>query len=502
MDFLANLQLGFSVALSAHNLLYCLIGVFVGTAVGVLPGLGPAATLSLLLPITFGMDPASAVIMLAGIYYGSAYGGSITSILLNIPGEAASVVTCIDGYQMARRGRAGAALGISAFGSFIAGTVAILALSLLGPIMSGLALKFGPAEYTALVVLGLVLVCFLSEGSMIRALMMVAFGLVLSTVGLDPILGTERFTFGSTSLTDGVNLAVMAMGLFGIAEVLTLVSKRNEEAEFVRQPTRLRELLPNRADWRASAGPISRGTILGFLLGLIPGGGGILASFSSYVVEKRIARDPQRFGQGAIEGVAGPESANNAGVQATFLPLLTLGIPANVVLAIMMGALLIHGISPGPRLIVEHPELFWGVIASMYIGNIMLVVLNVPLIAVFVAMLRLPYRILAPLIIAFCIVGAYSLNNNVVDVYMMVAFGVAGFLLRKASFDAAPLVLSFALGQILEASFRQSLLLRQGSMAIFVERPVALIFLVIAAGLLLAPLVKTIRLASRKARTA
>lgn len=502
MDFLANLQLGFSVALSAHNLLYCLIGVFVGTAVGVLPGLGPAATLSLLLPITFGMDPASAVIMLAGIYYGSAYGGSITSILLNIPGEAASVVTCIDGYQMARRGRAGAALGISAFGSFIAGTVAIFALSLLGPILSGLALKFGPAEYTALVVLGLVLVCFLSEASMVRALMMVALGLVLSTVGLDPILGTERFTFGSTSLTDGVNLAVMAMGLFGIAEVLTLVSKRSDKAEFVRQPTRLRELLPNRADWRASAGPISRGTILGFLLGLVPGGGGILASFSSYVVEKRIARDPQRFGQGAIEGVAGPESANNAGVQATFLPLLTLGIPANVVLAIMMGALLIHGVSPGPRLIVEHPELFWGVIASMYIGNIMLVVLNVPLIAVFVAMLRLPYRILAPLIIAFCIVGAYSLNNNVVDVYMMVAFGVAGFLLRKASFDAAPLVLSFALGQILEASFRQSLLLRQGSMAIFVERPVALLFLVIAAALLLAPLVKTIRLANREARTA
>lgn len=502
MDFLANLQLGFSVALSAHNLLYCLIGVFVGTAVGVLPGLGPAATLSLLLPITFGMDPASAVIMLAGIYYGSAYGGSITSILLNIPGEAASVVTCIEGYQMARRGRAGAALGISAFGSFIAGTAAILALSLLGPVMSGLALKFGPAEYTALVVLGLVLVCFLSEGSMVRALMMVALGLVLSTVGLDPILGTERFTFASTSLTDGVNLAVMAMGLFGIAEVLTLVGRRQEDSEFVRQPARLRELLPNRADWRASAGPISRGTILGFLLGLIPGGGGILASFASYVLEKRLARDPQRFGQGAIEGVAGPESANNAGVQATFLPLLTLGIPANVVLAIMMGALLIHGISPGPRLIVEHPDLFWGVVASMYIGNILLVVLNVPLIAVFVAMLRLPYRILAPLIIVFCVVGAYSLNNNVVDVYMMVGFGVAGFLLRKASFDAAPLVLSFALGQILEASFRQSLLLRQGSMAIFVERPVALLFLVVAAGLLLTPLVKAIRFASRRVETA
>ncbi len=498
MDFLANLQLGFSVALSAHNLLYCLIGVFVGTAVGVLPGLGPAATLSLLLPITFGMDPASAVIMLAGIYYGSAYGGSITSILLNIPGEAASVVTCIDGYQMARRGRAGAALGISAFGSFIAGTVAIFALSLLGPILSGLALKFGPAEYTALVVLGLVLVCFLSEASMVRALMMVALGLLLSTVGLDPILGTERFTFGSTSLTDGVNLAVMAMGLFGIAEVLTLVSKRSDEAEFVRQPTRLRELLPNRADWRASAGPISRGTILGFLLGLVPGGGGILASFSSYVVEKRISRDPQRFGQGAIEGVAGPESANNAGVQATFLPLLTLGIPANVVLAIMMGALLIHGISPGPRLIVEHPDLFWGVIASMYIGNIMLVALNVPLIAIFVAMLRLPYRIMAPLIIVFCIVGAYSLNNNVVDVYMMVAFGVVGFLLRKASFDAAPLVLSFALGQILEASFRQSLLLRQGSMAIFVERPVAMLFLFVAAALLAVPFVRGVCVARRK----
>lgn len=493
MDFLANLELGFSIALSWHNVLYCLIGVFVGTAVGVLPGLGPAATLSLLLPITFGMDPASAVIMLAGIYYGSAYGGSITSILLNIPGEAASVVTCLDGYQMARRGRAGAALGIAAFGSFIAGTVSILAISLLGPIMASAAVRFGPAEYTSLVILGLVLVCFLSEASMLHSLMMVALGLVLSTIGLDPILGTERFTFGSVSLSDGINLAVMAMGLFGIAEVLALAGKKPEEANFVKQPGRLRDLLPNRAEWRVSAGPIGRGTVVGFFLGLIPGGGGILASFASYVLEKRISRTPERFGSGAIEGVAGPESANNAGVQATFLPLLTLGIPANVVLAITMGALLLHGITPGPRLMIEHPELFWGVIASMYVGNVLLVLLNVPLIAVFVAMLRVPYRILAPLIIMFCVVGAYSLNNNVADVYMVIAFGVIGFLLRKASFDAAPLVLAFALGQLLEASFRQSLLLRQGSMMIFLERPVSAAFMLASAALLMVPLIRHMR---------
>ncbi|HEX2888767.1 tripartite tricarboxylate transporter permease [Vineibacter terrae] len=493
MDFLSNLELGFSVALSAHNLLYCLIGVFLGTAVGVLPGLGPAATLSLLLPITFGMPPTSAVIMLAGIYYGTAYGGSITSILLNIPGEASSVVTCIDGHEMARRGRAGPALGIAAFGSFIAGTIAVVAISVVGPAVAGMALRFGPPEYAALVVLGLVLICFMSEADMVRGLTMVALGLLLSTIGLDPILGSERFTFGSTSLADGINLAVLAMGLFGVAELLMIATRPPEQAEFLRQPTRLRALLPSRADWRRSAGPIGRGTVIGFILGLIPGGGGIIASFASYVLEKRLSRQPEEFGKGAIEGVAGPESANNAGVQATFLPLLTLGLPANVVLAIMMGALLVHGITPGPRLVTDHPELFWGVVASMYVGNVMLLVLNVPLIAVFVSMLRLPYAILAPLILMFCIVGAYSLNNNVADVYMLGVFGLLGLGLRLARFDPAPLVLAFALGQLLEQSLRQSLLMRQGSPVVFLERPIAASFLALAATLLLAAAYKELR---------
>ncbi|TXL73458.1 tripartite tricarboxylate transporter permease [Vineibacter terrae] len=493
MDFLSNLELGFSVALSAHNLLYCLIGVFLGTAVGVLPGLGPAATLSLLLPITFGMPPTSAVIMLAGIYYGTAYGGSITSILLNIPGEASSVVTCIDGHEMARRGRAGPALGIAAFGSFIAGTIAVVAISVVGPAVAGMALRFGPPEYAALVVLGLVLICFMSEADMVRGLTMVALGLLLSTIGLDPILGSERFTFGSTSLADGINLAVLAMGLFGVAELLMIATRPPEQAEFLRQPTRLRALLPSRADWRRSAGPIGRGTVIGFILGLIPGGGGIIASFASYVLEKRLSRRPEEFGKGAIEGVAGPESANNAGVQATFLPLLTLGLPANVVLAIMMGALLVHGITPGPRLVTDHPELFWGVVASMYVGNVLLLVLNVPLIAVFVSMLRLPYAILAPLILMFCIVGAYSLNNNVADVYMLGVFGLLGLGLRLARFDPAPLVLAFALGQLLEQSLRQSLLMRQGSPVVFLERPIAASFLALAATLLLAAAYKELR---------
>ncbi len=493
MDFLSNLELGFSVALSAHNLLYCLIGVFLGTAVGVLPGLGPAATLSLLLPITFGMPPTSAVIMLAGIYYGTAYGGSITPILLNLPGEASSVVTCIDGHEMARRGRAGPALGIAAFGSFIAGTVAVVAISVVGPAVAGMALRFGPPEYAALVVLGLVLICFMSEADMVRGLTMVALGLLLSTIGLDPILGSERFTFGSTSLADGINLAVLAMGLFGVAELLMIATRPPEQAEFLRQPTRLRALLPGRADWRRSAGPIGRGTVIGFILGLIPGGGGIIASFASYVLEKRLSRRPEEFGKGAIEGVAGPESANNAGVQATFLPLLTLGLPANVVLAIMMGALLVHGITPGPRLVTDHPELFWGVVASMYVGNVLLLVLNVPLIAVFVSMLRLPYAILAPLILMFCIVGAYSLNNNVADVYMLGVFGLLGLGLRLARFDPAPLVLAFALGQLLEQSLRQSLLMRQGSPVVFLERPIAASFLALAAVLLLAAGYKEMR---------
>jgi len=485
MEFLPHLGQGFAIALSAPNLLYCLIGVFLGTAVGVMPGLGPAATMSLLLPITFGMEPTSAVIMLAGIYYGTAYGGSITSILLNIPGEASSVVTCIDGHEMAKRGRAGAALGISAFGSFIAGTVAVLAISVVGPPLASVALRFGPPEYASLVTLGLVLVCFMSEAAMVRGLTMVALGLLLSSVGLDPVLGTERFTYGRSELYDGLHIAVLSIGLFGVSELLLNAMRSAEDAVILRQPGRLRELLPNRDDWRRSAGPIGRGTVIGFLLGLIPGGGGIIASFASYVVEKRLAKHPERFGKGAIEGVAGPESANNAGVQATFLPLLTLGLPANVVLAIMMGALLVHGISVGPQLISERPDVFWGVVASMYVGNVMLLVLNVPLIAVFVSMLRIPYGILAPLILMFCVTGAYSLNNNPADVIAIGVFGLIGFALRIARFDLAPLVLAFALGGILESSLRQSLLMRQGDPIIFLERPISASCLGLAAILIL-----------------
>jgi putative tricarboxylic transport membrane protein len=490
MDFLSNLQLGFSVALSLHNVMYCLIGVFLGTAVGVMPGLGSAATMSLLLPITFGMDPTSAVIMLSGIYYGTAYGGSITAILLNIPGEASSVVTCIDGYQMAKRGRAGPALGIAAFGSFIAGTLAVVAISFMGPAVASVALKFGPPEYTALVVLGLVLICFMSQTNMLRGLAMVALGLMLSTVGLDPIVATERFTFGHPGLYDGVHIAVISIGLFGISELLVTASQRPEDADILRQPSRLRELLPSRSDWRRSAGPIGRGTVLGFLLGLIPGGGGIIASFASYVMEKRLSRHPEEFGQGAIEGVAGPESANNAGVQSTFLPLLTLGLPTNVVLAIMMGALLVHGITPGPQMMTEHPSVFWGVIASMYIGNVMLLILNVPLIAIFVSMLRIPFAMLAPLILMFCVTGAYSLNNSLTDVLAMGFFGLVGFALRMTRFDPAPLILAFALGQIFESSFRQSLLMRQGSPMVFFERPIAAACLAVAAALLVTALLR------------
>jgi putative tricarboxylic transport membrane protein len=489
----ANLFLGFSIALTPANVFYCLVGAVVGTAIGVLPGLGPAATLSLLLPITFRMDPVASVIMLAGIYYGSLYGGSITSILVNIPGEAASVVTCLDGYQMARRGRAGAALGIAAFGSFIAGTVATLGISLVGPSLARVALGFGPPEFTGLVVLGLVLVTRLGQGPIVRSLMMAALGLLLSTVGLDPILGTERFTFGSVSLGDGLEIAVMAMGLFGLAEVLTMAGAPAEQASLAAQPRRIRDLLPDRADWQRSAAPIARGTVLGFALGLLPGGGGIIASFASYVVEKRLARDPSRFGQGAIEGVAGPESANNAGGQAAFVPLLTLGLPANVVMAILMGALMIHGVTPGPMLMTQRPDVFWAVVASMYVGNVMLVVLNVPLISVFVAMLRVPYAILAPLIVLFCVVGAYSLNGNPADVVALVVFGLAGWAMRRGALDAAPLLLAFVLGGIFERSLRQSLLIGLGSPLIFVTRPIAATLLVLAVLLLLAPVARALR---------
>jgi putative tricarboxylic transport membrane protein len=411
--------------------------------------------------------------MLAGIFYGAQYGGSITAILVRIPGEASAVVTCLDGYAMARKGRAGAALGIAAFGSFIAGILVTIALFLVGPAMSGVALAFGPAEYTALVLLGLLLVTQLSSGSQTKALLMVSFGLLLSTVGRDPIYGAERFTFGIFSIYDGLNMALLAMGLFGVAELLIMAEGGAQNAAPVAQPTRLSDLLPNAADWRQSIGPILRGTGLGFFLGLLPGGGATLASFSAYVVERRLAKDPQRFGQGAIEGVAGPESANNAAAQSSFVPLLSLGIPANAVMAVILGALLVQGITPGPTLIANRPDLFFGVIASMLIGNMMLVVLNVPLISLFVLLLRVPGSILAPLIIVFCVVGAYTLSNSVAEVVIMIGFGIAGYLMRKIDLDPAPLVLAFVLGNILETNFRQALLVGKGTLSLFYTRPIA-----------------------------
>jgi putative tricarboxylic transport membrane protein len=490
MDLLNAIAIGFATALTLKNIAYCFVGTFVGTVIGVLPGLGPVATISLLLPFSHTMDVTSAVILMAGIFYGAQYGGSITAILVRIPGEPSAVVTCLDGYAMARQGRAGAALGIAAFGSFIAGVLVTAALFVVGPALSEVALAFGPAEYTALVLLGLLLVTQLSSGSQSKALLMVAFGLLLSTVGRDPIYGTERFTFGVFTLFDGLNMALLAMGLFGVSELLLLAEGGAKKAQPIAQPSRLGELLPNREDWLRSLTPIMRGTGLGFFLGLLPGGGATLSSFSSYVLERRLAKNPERFGHGAIEGVAGPESANNAAAQSSLVPLLSLGIPANAVMAVILGALLVQGIQPGPQLIGNRPDLFFGVIASMLVGNLMLIVLNVPLISIFVQLLRVPGSILSPLIIVFCVVGAYTLSNSVVEVIIMIGFGIVGYLMRKIDLDPASLVLAFVLGNILETNFRQSLLVGKGTLALFYTRPIAAFLLLACITLMAAPIAK------------
>jgi len=490
MDVLQNLSLGFSQSLAPMNILYCLIGVALGTAVGVLPGLGATATISMLLPITFRMDMTSAIIMISGIYYGSMYGGSITSILVNVPGEASSMITCIDGYQMARKGRAGVALGIAAFGSFIAGTIAILGLTFIASPMARIALSFGPPEFASLVILGLTLVTYLSKTSMLKSLMMAIVGLLLACIGLDPILGMERFTYGNQALADGINVAILCMGFFGITEILCMAEVPSEQADYVKQPNHIRDLLPNRRDWKQSAGPIARGTGIGFFLGLLPGGGTLISSLTSYVLEKKISKNPDKFGMGAIEGVAGPEAANNAAAQSSFIPLMILGVPANVVMAVIMGALMIQGITPGPMTYKEHPDMFWGVITSMYVGNALLIIFNVPLIAIFVRLLRVPYAILASMIVLFCFIGAYSLRNNPVDVIIMNALGIIGYLMRKADLDPAPLILAFVLGTILESSLRQALLIGLGSPIIFFSRPISALFITAALGTLLIPLIK------------
>lgn len=468
-----NLLLGFSVSLDPMNLFYCFVGILLGQVVGVLPGLGSAATIALLLPITYYIPATSGIIMLAGIWYGSMYGGSITSILLRVPGEGTSVMTCLDGYEMARQGRAGPALGIAAFGSFIAGTAGVVGLMLLAPPLAEFALAFGPPEYFALMVLGLTLVSYLASKSVPKALCMAVVGLLLGTVGIDPVRSTERFSFGSLTLQGGIELIPMVIGLFGMAEVFLMLERRMRLEDVVQAPSGLMNLLPTRHDWRNSAGAISRGTLVGFVVGTLPGAGATISSFVAYSLEKRRSRQPERFGAGAIEGVAAPEAANNSATAAGFIPLLTLGIPGNVVTALMLGAFLLHGITPGPTLLAQKPEMFWGVVTSMYVGNLMLLVLNIPLIGLFTRVTRVPPSILASLIILFCLAGAYSVNNNPIDILVMVASGVVGYLMTKFGYDAAPLVLGFVLGPMLEIALRQSLILSEGSFVILFSRPIA-----------------------------
>jgi len=487
--------MGFSVALEPANLFFCFIGVFVGTFVGVLPGLGPVATIALLLPLTFKMAPATAIIMLAGIYYGAMYGGSTTSILVNIPGEAASIVTTLDGYQMARQGRAGPALGIAAFGSFIAGTFGVVALMFFAPVLGAAALRFGPPEYFALTFLGLTLVSYLSRGSVAKAFLMAILGLLLGTIGVDPISGEERFTYGSLTLGDGLGLVPVAMGLFGIAEVLENLGKTLREKVY---ETEIKGLLPNLKDWKESSWPIVRGSIVGFFIGILPGPSGAMSSFASYAMEKRLSRHPEKFGTGAIEGVAGPESANNAATAGAFIPLLSLGIPSNIVMALFVGALMIHGIQPGPLFITNYPELFWGFVASMYVGNAMLLVLNLPLIGIWVRVLKVPYGILYPLIFLFCLIGVYSLNNNVIEIFIMVIFGIIGFLLRKVGFEAAPFLLALVLGPIMEVSLRQSLLISQGSFTIFFSRPASAVLMFLSLTCLVTSFIPTFKTRKEK----
>jgi putative tricarboxylic transport membrane protein len=483
--FFENLALGCQVAFTTANLLYCFAGVFIGTLIGVLPGIGPVGTISMLLPVTFGIHPTSAIIMLAGIYYGAQYGGSITSILVNIPGEVTSVVTCLDGYQMARQGRAGPALGIAAFGSFIAGTIGTIILMFVAQPLSGVGIKFGPPEYFALIILALTLLSYLAHGSMIKAIIMAILGVALSQIGIDVVTGRVRFTFGIIDLEDGLGLAPVFMGLFGVGEVLLNLEK-SLDIEVFRE--KIKGLLPNLRDWMESIGAIIRGTFLGFFLGILPGGGAIISTFVSYALEKKLSKRPGKFGTGAIEGVAGPESANNAASSGAFIPLFVLGLPSNAITALLLGALIIHGVHPGPFLISKHPEIFWGTIISMYIGNIMLLILNLPLIGLWVKVLKVPYRILFPFLLLLCIIGSYSINSSKFDVFVMFIFGIVGYLFKKFDYEPAPLVMAFVLGPILENSLRQSLLISGGSMLIFLTKPISVSCLSIALLVLISPI--------------
>jgi putative tricarboxylic transport membrane protein len=487
---LSNLELGFSVALSTQNVGLAFVGCLVGTLIGVLPGVGPIATITMLLPITFGLQPVGALIMLAGIYYGAQYGGSTTAILVNIPGEVTAVVTTLDGHQMARQGRAGVALGVAALGSFFAGCVATLLIAAIAVPLTKLALLFGPAEYASLMTMGLAFAVVLARGSIAKSIAMVLVGLLLSTVGTDLETGVERMTFGYGPLADGVDFAVLAMGLFGFAEVL-----RNLEVEEARDVVgqAIGRILPSRQDLRASVAPVVRGTVVGAILGILPGNGAVLGPFASYAMEKKLARDPSRFGHGAIEGVAGPESANNAGAQTSFIPLLTLGIPPNAVMALMVGAMTIHGIVPGPLVMSKSPQLFWGLIASMWIGNLMLLVINLPLIGIWVRFLQVPYRLMFPAILLFCCIGIYSVNNAAEDVVFTAGFALAGYAAHKVGFESAPLLLGYVLGRLLEENLRRALAIARGDPAVFLHRPVSAALLAVGLAVLALAVLPAIR---------
>ena len=478
MELLDHLAIGLDAAFTLNNLMYCFIGVTLGTLVGVLPGLGPVATIAMLLPITYGLTPSAALIMLSGIYYGAQYGGSTTAILVNLPGESSSVVTCLDGHAMARQGRAGAALAIAAIGSFIAGSLAILLLAAAATPLAEAALKFGPAEYFSLMLLGLVAAIVLAQGDVLKAIAMTLLGLLLGLVGTDVNSGVERFTFGIPQLSDGISFVVISMGIFGIAEIIANLERDHAGGS---QVARVGSLMPSRDDYRRSWKPILRGTGLGALLGVLPGGGAMLGAFASYMVEKRLSRQPQRFGQGAIEGVAGPESANNAGAQTSFIPMLVLGLPSNAVMALMAGAMMIHGIVPGPQVIDDRPELFWGLIVSMWIGNLLLLVLNLPLVGIWVRLLAVPYRLLYPSILLFCCIGVYSVNNSLFDVLLTVAFGLLGYLFIKLRCEPAPLLLGYLLGPLMEENLRRAMLLSRGDATVFFSRPLSLTLLVLCA---------------------
>ena len=494
MDAFGYLWMGLSTVLQPINLLYCFAGVFCGTLVGVLPGIGPTGAIALLLPVTFHVPPVSAIIMFCGIMYGAQYGGSTTSILVNIPGEASSIVTCLDGYQMARQGRAGPALGMAAFGSFIAGTGSVFGLVFLAPVLAEFGLRFGPPEYFSLIIFGLTALLYLAHGSMARAMMMALLGLMLASVGIDPLTSYPRFTYDILALRDGLGLVQIVIGLFGVSEILITIEKGVRRTIF---DTEIKGLLPTLRDWKDSILPITRGSILGFFLGMIPGISVVIPTFVSYALEKKISKHPEKFGTGVIEGVAAPEAANNAASSGTMVPLLSLGIPCGAASALVLGAMMIYGVVPGPMLISQSPQIFWGVIGSMYVGNLMLLLLNLPLIPLWVKTLKTPYPILFTLILLFCLIGSYTIANSMTDMVIMIIFGFVGYLMKKFEYEMAPLVMGLVLGPLMEKTFRTSLLMSKGSPAIFFRRPISVVLLVLALLVLISPLITRKRLAEK-----